>query len=84
MVDYFRSNLISLKGGALGLFLVMSDDSGSTAGDDTRPIGDANEETNRDTSGSTEEESSGVLTPSVDTTAQGMSKRGVRSKQWVL
>ena len=55
----------------------MSDESGSTAGDDTRPIGDANEETNRDTSGSTEEESSGVLTPSVDTTAQlGMSKKG--------
>ena len=65
----------------------MSEGSGSTAGDDTssiRPIGDANKETNRDTSGTTEEESSDVLTPSVDTTAQGMSKRGVRSKQWVL
>ena len=55
----------------------MSGGSGSTAGDDTssiRPIGDANKETNRDTSGTTEEEGSNVLTPSVDTTAQGMSK----------
>ena len=66
--------------------IVMSEGSGSTstAGDDTssnRPIGDANKETNRDTSGTTEEESSDVLTPSVNTTTQSMSKRGVRSKQ---
>ena len=53
--------------------MVMSD-GGSTAGDDTRnirPIGDANEGTNGDTGGSTEEESSDVLTASVDAIAQG-------------
>ena len=57
----------------------MSEGSGSTAGDDRRnirPIGDANKENNGDTSGTTEEESSGVLTPSVNTTTQGMSKKG--------
>ena len=53
---------------------------GSTAGDDTSNISE-------ETSGNTEEESSDVLTPSVDTTAQGMSKKGCSIQTvfgWVL